>query len=169
MSEGPIKKTVCSPGHWVQSNTVSELFVRTLRYPRICDCALLSRQSISNSLKNHISKLPLIKKISKTKLFFSYLSRDFQKSVIPKVLQETRWNKFCSDNSTNRNINVFFISMINHRKLPKFHHIPLQGHRFPINCYYLGGSPNIVTVYDRPYVLDFPQQAVLQKTLSLSL
>lgn len=64
---------------------------------------------------------------------------------------------------------MFCISMSNQRKLPKFHHIPLQDHRFPINRYYPGDLPNIVTVYDRPYVLDFLQQAVLQKTLSPSL
>ena len=58
---------------------------------------------------------------------------------------------------------MFCINKINHRKLPHFHHIPLQDYRFSINHYYPRDMPNIVTVYDRPYALNFLQQSVLQK------
>ena len=64
---------------------------------------------------------------------------------------------------------MFCINKINHRKLPQFCHILLQDHSFSINRHYPGDMPNIVTVHDRPYVLNFLQQSVLQKTILLSL
>lgn len=88
---------------------------------------------------------------------------------MPQKQQKARWNKFPRGASTNRNRCMFCINKINRRKLPQFHHLPLEVYSFSINHYYPRDMPNIVTVYDRPCELNFLQVCTTKNSILLSL